>query len=403
MEGNWKKTLYIVWFVQILSLMSFSFGIPFLPYYIQEMGVSDPDKLRLLTGIISSAPAIGMGIMAPVWGIMSDKFGKKPMLLRALFSSFVILTGLGIVNSVGWVLALRAIQGFLSGTVTAAGALVAAKTPQKNMSFALGILASSTFLGRSIGPAVGGILAEAVGYKLSFILGGVIMLVAFFLILIFIKETKITYAEAKTGSKGGFLKIFTMPIILVLIIIFFMRVGRTVASPYLPLYIQEIRGMIEGSSLTTGIITAGASVATALSALVFTRLGDRYDKRKLVALFLGAGSIAVVPFLAAGTLAWFGIFYALMFFMLGGIDPLIMSYSLTLVPENKRGLLFGIRATVGSIAWAIAPLLGSYMSINYSLKAVFYLIPVFLMFAFMTTLILIKKADIRPLVKSIID
>lgn len=398
MEQNWRRTLYIVWFVQILSLMSFSFGIPFLPYYIQEMGVTDPDRLRLLTGIISSAPAIGMGIMAPIWGIMADRFGKKPMLLRALFSSFVILTALGLVNSVGWVLALRSIQGFLSGTVTAAGALVAAKTPQKNMSFALGILASSTFLGRSIGPAIGGVLAEAVGYKLSFILGGVIMLVAFLLILIFINETKTIQSDDGAKSKGEFWKVFTLPIILVLVLMFFMGISRTVASPYLPLYVQEVRGMIEGSSLTTGIITAGASIATALSALLFTRLGDRYDKRKLVATFLGAGALAVIPLLLAGSLIWFGVFYALMFFMLGGTDPLIMSYSLTLVPENKRGLLFGIRTSVGSIAWAIAPLLGSYATINYSLEVVFYLIPVFLILALITTLIIMKKRVESPLV-----
>jgi len=397
MDIGWKRTLYIVWAVQILSLMSFSFGIPFLPYYIQEMGVTEPDKLRLLTGIISSAPAIGMGIMAPVWGIMADRFGKKPMLLRALFSSFLILTGLGLVNSVGWVLALRAFQGFLSGTVTAAGALVAAKTPHQNMSFALGILASSTFLGRSIGPAVGGVLAEAVGYRASFILGGAIMLVAFFLILIFIKEDKVPVREETGGSGTGFWKIFTPYVILVLVVIFFMRISRTVATPYLPLLVQQIRGTIEGSSLTTGIITAGASVATAVSALLFTRLGDRYDKRRLVAIFLGAGAIAVIPVLLSQSLLWFGIFYSLMFLMLGGTDPLIMSYSLTLVPDNKKGLLFGIRASVGSIAWAIAPLIGSYVSINHSLEAVFYLIPVFLVFALTTTLILMKKRTRSPL------
>ncbi len=66
MENSWKKTLYLVWFVQILSLMSFSFGLPFLPYYIQDLGVVDPEKVRLFTGILSAAPAIGMGIMAPV-------------------------------------------------------------------------------------------------------------------------------------------------------------------------------------------------------------------------------------------------------------------------------------------------------------------------------------------------
>jgi len=81
-----------------------------------------------------------------------------------------------------------------------------------------------------------------------------------------------------------------------------------------------------------------------------------------------------------------------MFFALGGIDPLIMSYSIGLVPENKRGLLFGIRASVGSLAWAASPMLGSYMSINYTLDSVFYLIPVFLILA-LSIAIIIKKRE----------
>ena len=105
MENSWKKTLYLVWFVQILSLMSFSFGLPFLPYYIQDLGMVDPERVRLFTGILSAAPAIGMGIMAPVWGMVADRFGKKTMLLGGAKNFLVAMedqetgrdAGLGIV------------------------------------------------------------------------------------------------------------------------------------------------------------------------------------------------------------------------------------------------------------------------------------------------------------------
>ncbi|MBN2557608.1 MAG: MFS transporter [Clostridia bacterium] len=368
----------MIWFVQILSLMSFGFGLPFLPYYIQDLGVSDPEKLRLFTGILSAAPAIGLAVMAPIWGVISDRYGKKPMLMRAMISASVILTCLGLVNSVAGVLILRILQGFLTGTVTAAAALVAAETPQKNMAYALGFISSATFIGQSVGPAVGGILADRLGYRPSFYLGGFIMLVCFFLVMFFVKETKRPVVK-KTGEGGkNILSILTAPIVIMLAMLLLLVIGRSVASPYMPLYVQEARGKLEGSAMITGLISAGVGIMSALSAIVLSRLGDRYNKKRLIMVYLAAGLIITIPLILARSLLGFAIFYALMFFALGAIDPLIMSESIGLVPKSKQGLLFGIRQTVWSIGWAISPMLGSVVSINYSLSAVFYLIPVFL-------------------------
>lgn len=378
MENRWKRTLYLVWFIQILSLMSFSFGLPFLPYYIQDIGVTDPDKLRLFTGILSSAPAIGMGIMAPIWGMIADRYGKKPMLLRAMLSASLILTGLGLVNSVTGVLVLRAMQGFLTGTITAAAALVAGETPKEKMSYALGFMVSASFIGRTVGPAVGGILAETLGYKPSFYLGGVTMLLCFFLVLFFVKETKKPAVKHELKGARNVLSILTLPVIVMLFTIFTLRIGQSVARPYLPLYVQQIRGTIEGSAMTTGLISAGASVMAAIAALTLPKLGDKYGRRKLSKIYLIAAMAVTIPLILSKGLVMFGVFYAMLFFVLTSVEPMLMSDTLDMVPDKKHGLLFGIRATVGSMAWAISPMIGSAVSIGFSLNAVFYLIPIFL-------------------------
>ena len=378
MENRWKRTLYLVWFIQILSLMSFSFGLPFLPYYIQDIGVTDPDKLRLFTGILSSAPAIGMGIMAPIWGMIADRYGKKPMLLRAMLSASLILTGLGLVNSVTGVLVLRAMQGFLTGTITAAAALVAGETPKEKMSYALGFMVSASFIGRTVGPADGGILAETLGYKPSFYLGGVTMLLCFFLVLFFVKETKKPAVKHELKGARNVLSILTLPVIVMLFTIFTLRIGQSVARPYLPLYVQQIRGTIEGSAMTTGLISAGASVMAAIAALTLPKLGDKYGRRKLSKIYLIAAMAVTIPLILSKGLVMFGVFYAMLFFVLTSVEPMLMSDTLDMVPDKKHGLLFGIRATVGSMAWAISPMIGSAVSIGFSLNAVFYLIPIFL-------------------------
>lgn len=392
MSKNWKTTLYIVWGVQIMSLMSFSFGMPFLSFYIQDLGVVDPDRIKLITGILNASPAVGMAIMAPIWGIISDRGGKKPMLIRAVASAAVILFGLGLVNSIGGLVFFRIIQGFLTGTITAAAALISSETPDEHMSYALGVLTSSTFIGYSLGPALGGILAEAVGYKFSFILGGGLMLFTLFIVIFFVKETK---REKKINQdiRRIKLKYILTPVVLVtLLMLFFIRLGRTFPSPYISLYIQQIRGSIEGSALTTGLITAATSIVTALSALILSRLGDRYNKQKLIIIYLMAGIVISIPLLFTTSLLYFSIFYILVFFAIGGIEPLIMSYAVTLVPDDRRGTLFGVQGTVGSIAWAIGPMIGSYTTIQYGLESVFVFMPIFLIMGLVTVLFMRQKA-----------
>lgn len=114
---RWKINLYTVWFSQVVSLMSFGFGMPFLPFYIQELGVTDPDRIKLYSGILSAAPAITMAVMAPIWGMAADRWGKKLMLLRAMLFASVVIGGMGFATSPQQLVALRFIQGVFTGTI----------------------------------------------------------------------------------------------------------------------------------------------------------------------------------------------------------------------------------------------------------------------------------------------
>src|SRR5690242_6853245 len=82
---SWKKNLYTVWLAMILCISSFFFGLPFLPLYIQELGIKNPESINFYTGLMNMLPAIAGAIMAPVWGITADRWGKRFMLLRAMF------------------------------------------------------------------------------------------------------------------------------------------------------------------------------------------------------------------------------------------------------------------------------------------------------------------------------
>jgi DHA1 family multidrug resistance protein-like MFS transporter len=378
---RWKINLYTIWCSQVISIMSFSFGLPFIPFYIQQLGVTSPGDVKLWSGILNAAPAVTMAFMAPVWGIISDRYGRKLMLMRAMLCASFIIGGMGMVANVNQLLIFRLLQGIFTGTITAATILIAANTPKNRLSYALGFLSSSAFIGQSIGPVIGGFVAEAAGYRLSFLIGGVMMFLDFLLVLFLVKEQKESLQpRSKEGSKQPVSKIsiFTGLTVSMLIVLLFIRIGRSAFAPYLPIYVQEIMKSTTGVAGTTGVINGVLSLATALSGLTLSKLGDRYNKFKLLGAYLFIGGLISVPLIFIHNLWLFTFVLGLVFFVTGGVEPMLMSITTETTPVNRRGFLFGIQGTVGNTGFALAPLLGGAISLRYSTAAVLVCIPVFL-------------------------
>lgn len=383
---RWQVNLNTLWISQVISLMSFGFGLPFLPFYIQELGVTDPVQLNLYTGILSAAPAVTMAVMAPLWGMAADRWGRKLMILRAMLAAVFVIAGMGLAQNVWHLLALRAAQGIFTGTITATNTFVAAGTPKDKLSYALGFLSSSNFIGYSIGPVVGGLFAETMGYRFSFFAGALLMLSGFFLVRFLLVEDPSTYGKPvrREGQQVSG-KILTPLILNLLLMLFLMRVVRTVFSPYLPLYIQSVLPGGAGAPSVTGYINGITGLATAAAGLTLSRLGDRYDKPRLIRYMGLAGLAVAVGISFAGNLWFFAGMYGLLFFFLGGIEPLVMSMTAEQTPPEKRGALFGIQGTVGSLGWVLSPMLGAGIAIQWSNHAILWALPFLLLFQLWAT------------------
>lgn len=395
----WRKNLYVVWFTQIISLMGFGFGLPFLPYYLQELGMTDPDKLKIWTGMLSSAPALTMGIMGPIWGYLADRIGKKIMLLRALlFGSFIIFC-MSRVQTPEQLLFFRVIQGMFSGSIGASATLIASGTPGHKLSSSLGFLSSSTFIGMSIGPLIGGFVAETYGYRFSFVVGSLILATGFFLVLFGVTDVRAAKPAAgekaiKIPMKEVYRSILTPTILISFLIMFILRLTRSIVAPFLPLIVQEFTGQLQGAVSTTGIISAINSVVAAVASLTLTRLGDRTSKPRLLVMFLLCAGVIGLPLYFTGSLFWFVLIYAIMLFPLGGVDPVLQSHVSSMVPPENRGVLFGLQTTVGSIGWFVAPLIGSWVSITWNTQAIFMLFPVLLLSSALIIRLLMKDTPV---------
>ncbi len=222
------------------------------------------------------------------------------------------------------------------------------------------------------------------------------MFLDFLLVLFVVKEVRISKskAETKTGFFISFKSIISYSIVLMLIMLLLLRMSRTVFAPYLALFVQMTRGTIEGSSRTTGIISGFTAMMTAVSAIFTGRLGAKYDRYRLLGICFISGILISCILVFVRSLWLFALVYGLFMFAVGGIEPVIMSLTSESTPSEKRGALFGIQTLVGSVGWALAPAIASFISIKFSLHSVIVLIPIFSFIALIITRLLTKRVSL---------
>ena len=182
------------------------------------------------------------------------------------------------------------------------------------------------------------------------------------------------------------------PSLAILYLLFFLlRFSRMLPNPFVPLFIQEMRGTIQGASALTGVIAAVVGLATGLAGLTLARLGDRYERFRLLAVLTGLAALAALPLFFLPGLTWFFLLYPLSFFFLGAVEPLIQSHLSVNTPVNGRGTAIGMQTLFGSLGWSLSPLAGSAISIALGTKHIFLFFSAFLFLSFLILTVHIRR------------
>ncbi len=197
---NWRRNLYLIWFAEFISMAGMHTAVPFLPYYVRSLGVPGEGQVEIWTGLLYTGQAIAMAIMAPIWGSLADRYGRKMMVTRAMIGGSIMLGAMGFVANVQQLFFLRTFQGAITGTVTACNILVAACTPDASLAFALGTLEMGVFLGQSAGPLLGGVIADTWGYRACFLVTATLLFIGGMLVVLFVKEVRQPVQEQPSGA-----------------------------------------------------------------------------------------------------------------------------------------------------------------------------------------------------------
>ncbi|GAI99003.1 unnamed protein product, partial [marine sediment metagenome] len=283
-----------------------------------------------------------MFFSAPIWGIVADRWGRKPMVLRAMFGAGTVLALIGLAPDIYYVIALRFAQGLLSGTVAAASALVAASTPRNKMPFAMGLLMVAVFGGASFGPLAGGFMADIVGYKAAFFITGGLLFSGGLIVLLLVKEKFERPAKGQRASLSSLLRLAKsremLPLLLALCAL---HAAPQMMIPIISLFIRELdpSGM---AATASGLAFGLMGMVAAISAIIAGRLGGHISlKRILVISCLGTGLLYLPP-MWARTVTQLIIFIALTGLLKGGLMTSSNALVGLSVPRNQQGIAYGL-------------------------------------------------------------
>jgi DHA1 family multidrug resistance protein-like MFS transporter len=376
-SGLWKRKLAIAWMAQFLSTIGIDIALPFLPFYIRELGVADVDLINWWTGIIMSACSIAIALASPLWGVIADRFGAKWMVQRAAFGATATLLAMAFAANVQQLFVLRVIQGFITGISLSFVMLVSSFAPLKQMGYSLGIMQTALFIAYSIGPVVGGILADLFGYRQTFLIASIFPFIGGVLILWSFRALDVqgmrqsAQFDSNPTLEGSAQKRTIGSMIGIIFISSVIYMSNSTSRPILPMFIETLLQQKDLLNTNTGIFYAVHAFASAISAVLIGRMGDRTGHRPILILCsLGAA----FSFLGQSFAPNFSVFLVLSFFVgfcIGGLLPTINAFLARASPVGRQGAIYGFSNSINAVGRTFGPIAGAAVAARWGMRSTF--------------------------------
>ena len=399
---TWKVNLVFIWIGVFVGLMGANFVFPFIPFYIKELGVEDESGIAFYTSLTASATGLSLTLTAPIWGTMADRYGRKPMFLRALIGAGVIIGIMGLASAVWQLVLLRFLMGAFAGTMGAAAALVASTSPRQKVGYALGMLQTGQFTANMLGPVIGGFVSATLGIRESFIFCAALYILAAALVYFFVREEPIDEgggaeeAPAHGRPKGGSMVeniravVSERQVVAMLLLLFCLWLSTTFVRPVMPISIdnfsdhEHVRVDLPfwhanlKEEAATGLVFSVVGLTSTIAAFAVAPLGERLGYRNTVAgAALLTGLLYPTVALAGGAVSFALLLGAVGLFqgaMVPGTNALIAAST----PDGKQGSAFGLAASMQSLALMLGPLGGGAATGLGGIGAVYVVIGVIL-------------------------
>lgn len=370
-DSSWRRNLAVCLLGSFTTIVAMTLLLPFLPIYVEQLGVTDRAAIAQWSGVAYGATFFAAALVAPLWGRLADRYGRKLMLIRASLGMAVAMSLIGMAHNVWELVGLRLFAGFAGGYASGSTILVATQTPKARSGWALGMLTSGIMAGNLVGPLIGGALPPLIGIRGTFWLAGGVIFLTFIATTVFIKEDKQPASTKKATAQAGWSQIpDKRPVVAMLVMGLLLMLANMSIEPIITIYVGQL---VEASRVTivSGIAMSAAALGSILSASRLGRIADRSGHWRVMIGALVVSALLLIP-QAFVTTGWQLV--ALRFLMglaLGGLLPCVTSIIRHNVPDGIVGRVLGYSTPSQYAGQVVGPLLGGFVGGHIGMRAVF--------------------------------
>ena len=370
-DTYWRRNLAVCLLGSFTTIVAMTLLLPFLPIYVEQLGVSDRAAIAQWSGVAYGATFFAAALVAPLWGRLADRYGRKLMLIRASFGMAVAMSLIGMAHNVWELVGLRLFAGFAGGYASGSTILVATQTPKARSGWALGMLTSGIMAGNLVGPLIGGALPPLIGIRGTFWLAGGVIFLTFIATTAFIREDKRPAPTKNALAQAGWAQIpDKRPVVAMLVMGLLLMLANMSIEPIITIYVGQL---VEASRVTivSGIAMSAAALGSILSASRLGRLADRIGHWPVLVGALAASALLLIP-QALVTTGWqlVGLRF-LMGLALGGLLPCVTSIIRHNVPDAIIGRVLGYSTSSQYAGQVVGPVLGGFIGGHIGMRAVF--------------------------------
>ncbi|HFR3654761.1 TPA: multidrug efflux MFS transporter [Streptococcus suis] len=372
-SSYWKQNLKVAWLGNFLTGTSFTLVMPFISVFVEELGVG-PGQVEYYAGLAVSVNALAAALMAPVWGSLADRYGRKPMMVRAAFAMIFTMGGMAFVPNVFWLLALRVLNGVFTGYIPNATALIASQVPKEKTGYALGTLSTGAVAGNLIGPTLGGILAEMFGVHTVFLLVGLLYAIVVLLTVFYIRED---FVPIKKGEEMSVKEVFEQVKDRQMLVGLFVTSMIIIAAaqsvvPILTLYVRHL-GQTDNLLFVAGFIISLPGMASLVTSGYLGKIGDRIGNHRLLLIALTYSLLINVFCVFAENPFQLGLLRFMYGFGTGALLPSVNSLLTKLTPKEGISRIFSYNQLFNNLGSVVGPMMGSAVAAHMGYDWVFYL------------------------------
>lgn len=361
-DPAWGRTFWLLLACQAGISLIYGMLSPILSLYLRELGLEGSDRIQFWAGLSGAATGVTATLGGPFWGLLADRFGKRPLLLRSAVGLVFVLVGFALSRSVAQFVWFRFLQGVLIGFQPAALALVVDRAPREQTAWVVGLFQTAGVAGSVIGPALGTSLARAFGaIRPTFWVLAAIASAISIAVLIQVRDVpSAREGSAEPISLGAVLAPLREQsgLLGLLAVITISGFGQSALDALLPLYIPTLDLGGRESLFFTGVVFSAAGVATVIAAGGWGRAANVLGHRRILALCLGAGAVFFALQGVVQTAWQLTVVRFLLGLCMGGLLPVASAAISAALPASRQGRGFGLSYSASFLGSVLGPFTG---------------------------------------------